>query len=175
MLDLARPEALQVPARPDGAARRHPDHLRRRSPQARRLLGSAAPRHRGSRRAPGARRRSDRRDRQRARVRAHRRQHRSRSRRPGIELPAGSVFGASPAIREVLALVRRIAPSRCNVLVLGERGTGRESVARAVHGQSPRRDKPFVKIDCAGVNAVRIVARLSARARAGHAPSISTR
>jgi DNA-binding NtrC family response regulator len=67
---------------------------------------------------------------------------------PGIELPAGSVFGASAAIREVLALVRRIAPSRCNVLILGERGTGRESVARAVHGQSPRRDRPFVKIDC---------------------------
>ena len=67
---------------------------------------------------------------------------------PAIELPAGSVFGASPAIREVLALVRRIAPSRCNVLVLGERGTGRESVARAVHGQSPRRDRPFVKIEC---------------------------
>ena len=72
---------------------------------------------------------------------------------PALELPAGSVFGASPAIREVLALVRRIAPSRCNVLVLGERGTGRESVARAVHGQSPRRDKPFVKVDCAGVHA----------------------
>ena len=67
---------------------------------------------------------------------------------PGIELPAGSVFGASPAIREVLALVRRIAPSRCNVLVVGERGTGRESVARAVHAQSARRDRPFVKIDC---------------------------
>ena len=59
---------------------------------------------------------------------------------PALELPAGSVFGASPAIREVLALVRRIAPSRCNVLVLGERGTGRESVARAVHAQSSRRD-----------------------------------
>jgi DNA-binding NtrC family response regulator len=67
---------------------------------------------------------------------------------PGIELPAGSVFGASPAIREVLALVRRIAPSRCNVLVLGERGTGRESVARAIHAHSPRRDQPFLKIDC---------------------------
>jgi len=67
---------------------------------------------------------------------------------PGIELPAGSVFGASPAIREVLALVRRIAPSRCNLLVLGERGTGRESVARAVHAQSPHRDKPFVKVEC---------------------------
>ena len=70
---------------------------------------------------------------------------------PGIELPAGSVFGASPAIREVLALVRRIAPSRCNVLVMGERGTGRESVARAVHAQSPRRDRPFVKIESTGV------------------------
>jgi DNA-binding NtrC family response regulator len=67
---------------------------------------------------------------------------------PGIELPAGSVFGASPAVREVLALVRRIAPSRCNVLIVGERGTGRETMARAVHGQSPRRQKPFVKIEC---------------------------
>ena len=72
---------------------------------------------------------------------------------PGIELPAGSVFGASPAIREVLALVRRIAPSRCSVLVMGERGTGRESVARAVHGQSPRRDKPFIKIECSSTPA----------------------
>lgn len=72
---------------------------------------------------------------------------------PGIELPAGSVFGASPAIREVLALVRRVAPSRCNVLVLGERGTGRESVARAVHAQSPHRDKPFVKIECESARA----------------------
>ena len=60
---------------------------------------------------------------------------------PALELPAGSVFGASAAIRDVLTLVRRIAPSRCNVLVLGERGTGRESVARAVHGQSSRRER----------------------------------
>ena len=67
---------------------------------------------------------------------------------PGIGLPSDSVFGASPAIREILALVRRIAPSRCNVLVLGERGTGRESVARAVHAQSPHREKPFIKIEC---------------------------
>jgi two-component system, NtrC family, nitrogen regulation response regulator NtrX len=72
---------------------------------------------------------------------------------PGIELPAGSVFGASPAIREILALVRRVAPSRCNVLVLGERGTGRESVARAVHAQSPHRAKPFVKIECGSARA----------------------
>jgi two-component system nitrogen regulation response regulator NtrX len=85
---------------------------------------------------------------------------------PGLELPADSVFGASPAIREVLALVRRIAPSRCHVLVLGERGTGREMVARAVHAQSPRRDKPFLKIDCSG-SAVDLDAVLDGRTSDG--------
>lgn len=70
---------------------------------------------------------------------------------PAIESGRGGVFGASPAIREALALVRRIAPSRCNVLVLGERGTGRESIARAVHGQSPHQGQPFIKIECAAV------------------------
>jgi two-component system, NtrC family, nitrogen regulation response regulator NtrX len=84
---------------------------------------------------------------------------------PGIELPAGSVFGASPAIREVLALVRRIAPSRCNVLILGERGTGRESVARAVHAQSPHRGKPFVKVECSSAPA-----ELPEAFQADHAP-----
>jgi two-component system nitrogen regulation response regulator NtrX len=79
---------------------------------------------------------------------------------PGIELPAGSVFGASPAIREVLALVRRIAPSRCNVMVLGERGTGRESVARAVHAQSSGREKPLVKVECRNAPAVGLPATL---------------
>jgi two-component system, NtrC family, nitrogen regulation response regulator NtrX len=86
---------------------------------------------------------------------------------PGLELPAGSVFGASPAIREVLALVRRIAPSRCNVLVMGERGTGRESVARAVHAQSPRRDKPFVKVECSSSPPEGLAAVLQGEAATG--------
>jgi DNA-binding NtrC family response regulator len=88
---------------------------------------------------------------------------------PGLELPADSVFGASPAIREVLALVRRIAPSRCNVLILGERGTGREMVARAVHAQSPRRDHPFVRVACTGAAVAELDAVL-----AGDVPPGST-
>jgi two-component system response regulator AtoC len=63
------------------------------------------------------------------------------------ELPEG-VFGTSSAMRDVLAIVRRVAPSRCGVLVVGERGTGREMVARAIHAYGPRRDKPFFKIVC---------------------------
>jgi DNA-binding NtrC family response regulator len=67
---------------------------------------------------------------------------------PAVELPTDSVFGASPAIREVLALVRRLATSRCAVLIVGERGTGREMVARAIHAQGRFADNPFMKITC---------------------------
>jgi DNA-binding NtrC family response regulator len=70
-----------------------------------------------------------------------------------LESAAGTVFGASPAIREALALARRIAPSRCHVLMIGERGTGRESMARVIHGLSPRNEAPFLRMDCAGASA----------------------
>ena len=62
-----------------------------------------------------------------------------------------SVFGASPAMRDVLAIVHRVAPSRCGVLIVGQRGTGREMVARAIHAQGSRRVLPFLKIVCGDV------------------------
>jgi DNA-binding NtrC family response regulator len=62
-----------------------------------------------------------------------------------------TVFGASPAMRDVLGIVHRVAPSRCAVLLVGERGTGREMIARAIHEQSSRRDLPFVKVVCGDV------------------------
>lgn len=62
-----------------------------------------------------------------------------------------TVFGASPAMRDVLGIVHRVAPSRCAVLIVGERGTGREMIARAIHSQSPRRDRPLVKVVCGDV------------------------
>jgi two-component system nitrogen regulation response regulator NtrX len=60
--------------------------------------------------------------------------------------PVDGLFGASPAMRDVLGIVRRVAHSRCGVLIVGERGTGREMIARAIHAQGPRRDAPFIKI-----------------------------
>jgi DNA-binding NtrC family response regulator len=62
---------------------------------------------------------------------------------------ADGVFGASPAIRDVIGMVRRVSQSRCGVLIVGERGTGREMIARAVHAQGARRDRPFLKVVCA--------------------------
>jgi DNA-binding NtrC family response regulator len=69
---------------------------------------------------------------------------------PALDVPADTVFGSSPAITEVLALVRRVAPSRCAVLLAGDRGSGREMVARRIHGQGAHREAPFVKIACLG-------------------------
>jgi two-component system nitrogen regulation response regulator NtrX len=73
--------------------------------------------------------------------------------RPGppgtTPLSPDGMFGSSAAMREVLTLVRRVAPSRCTVLLIGERGTGREMVARGIHSQGPNHAAPFVKIACA--------------------------
>jgi DNA-binding NtrC family response regulator len=59
------------------------------------------------------------------------------------------LFGASPVMAEVRDLVARAARSMATVLVSGESGTGKELIARAIHDESPRRDKPFIKLSCA--------------------------
>jgi DNA-binding NtrC family response regulator len=63
------------------------------------------------------------------------------------------VVGTSSAIREVIGQMRRIAASDCTVLITGESGTGKELIARALHEHGPRRDKPFVPINCAALPA----------------------
>lgn len=72
--------------------------------------------------------------------------------RAPVELWPGSTFGElrgeSSVMRELFALLARVAPSDAHVLVRGETGTGKELVARAIHDASPRRDRPFVVVDC---------------------------
>jgi transcriptional regulator with GAF, ATPase, and Fis domain len=70
---------------------------------------------------------------------------------PPADLPAGSIVGSSPALRQVLGLARKVAASPSAVLIRGESGTGKELLARAVHDNSPRADKPFVKVHCAAL------------------------
>jgi len=57
-----------------------------------------------------------------------------------------------PEWQSLLAVVERIGPSNASVLIQGEPGSDKEALARAVHGLSPRRDAPFLAINCAGVN-----------------------
>jgi DNA-binding NtrC family response regulator len=60
----------------------------------------------------------------------------------------GALFGASPAMREVFAVLERVAPTDMSVLIGGETGTGKELVARALHDESHRAQGPFVVLDC---------------------------
>jgi two-component system response regulator HydG len=69
------------------------------------------------------------------------------------ELPIDGIAGSSPAIRETIEMIRRVADSDATVLVTGESGTGKELVARALHNLSPRRDQPFVAVNCAAMPA----------------------
>ena len=61
---------------------------------------------------------------------------------------APKLIGESPSMARVKQMIDRVAPTDSTVLVLGETGTGKELVARAVHDRSPRADKPFVAINC---------------------------
>jgi formate hydrogenlyase transcriptional activator len=61
------------------------------------------------------------------------------------------IVGSSPALRGVLDQVRTVAPTDATVLIEGETGTGKELIARAIHMHSARRDRPFVKLNCAAI------------------------
>ena len=61
------------------------------------------------------------------------------------------LIGESPQMRKIYDLIERVAQNKTNILIFGESGTGKELVARAIHRQSPRKDKPFVVINCAGI------------------------
>ncbi|PRP92197.1 Nif-specific regulatory protein [Enhygromyxa salina] len=68
--------------------------------------------------------------------------------RPGPSYTFNQIVGESPAMQAVYAVVRKAAGTDATVLINGESGTGKELIARAVHVNSPRRDQPFVKVDC---------------------------
>jgi formate hydrogenlyase transcriptional activator len=61
------------------------------------------------------------------------------------------IVGTSGALREVLDLVRMVAPADCTALIEGETGTGKELIAHAIHNISPRRGHPFIRLNCAAI------------------------
>jgi len=63
-----------------------------------------------------------------------------------------NIIGDSPELQSVFDVVKRAAPTRATVLLLGESGTGKELVAQAIHEESPRKGKPFIKVNCAALS-----------------------
>jgi DNA-binding NtrC family response regulator len=62
-----------------------------------------------------------------------------------------NIIGHSTAMQEIFATITRVAPTRATVLLGGESGVGKDMIARAIHQHSPRKDRPFVKINCAAL------------------------
>ena len=69
------------------------------------------------------------------------------------EFSFDEIIGESPALRRALAQVELAAPAGTTVLILGETGTGKEIIARAIHNLSPRRERTFVKVNCVAIPA----------------------
>jgi formate hydrogenlyase transcriptional activator len=69
----------------------------------------------------------------------------------GLDTAFEGLVGTSLALRHVIQLAETVATGDSTVLLLGETGTGKELVARAIHNRSPRRQRPFVKLNCAAI------------------------
>ena len=70
------------------------------------------------------------------------------------------LVGAGPAMKKLVAQIERVAASETRVFILGETGTGKELVARAIHEKSPRHEQPFITLNCAAVPAELIESEL---------------
>jgi len=81
-------------------------------------------------------------------------------RRLAALVPGTDLIGAAPAMQRVLELVRKVAPSAASVVIQGESGTGKEVLARAIHSLSPRRDGPFLALNCSAIPPTLIEAEL---------------
>ena len=63
----------------------------------------------------------------------------------------GEIAGQSSALKKVLHQIQLVSGTNSTVLILGESGTGKELIARAVHERSPRKQRPFIKVNCAAI------------------------
>ena len=85
------------------------------------------------------------------------------------------IVGRSPAMLKMLARVEVAAPASSTVLILGETGTGKELVARALHDRSPRRDRPLVKVNCSALSAGLVESELFGHVKGAFTGALSNR
>jgi sigma-54 specific flagellar transcriptional regulator A len=88
-----------------------------------------------------------------------------------VRLPTGTSF----AIRDVISLIRQVAEHDSTVLILGESGTGKEVAARAIHDLSPRRQRPFVAVNCGAIPAELLESELFGHEKGAFTGAVATR
>ena len=86
-----------------------------------------------------------------------------------------AMVGESAALHSVFDVVKRAAPTKATVLLLGESGTGKELVAQAIHQESDRRDKPFIKVACAALSETLLESELFGHERGSFTGAVGRR
>ena len=86
-----------------------------------------------------------------------------------------NIVGRSQAVREVLSRILKVAPTDATVLITGESGTGKELVAKAIHANSRRADRPFVPVNCAAITETLLESELFGHARGAFTGAVSAR
>jgi two-component system response regulator HydG len=86
-----------------------------------------------------------------------------------------NLLGKSPVMQNVFALIRQAAPGDVNVLITGESGTGKELVAKALHFNSPRAERPFLPINCAAVPATLLESELFGHVKGAFTGAVGSR
>ncbi|MCP4675394.1 MAG: sigma-54-dependent Fis family transcriptional regulator [Deltaproteobacteria bacterium] len=86
-----------------------------------------------------------------------------------------NIIGRSRSIREILTRIIKIAPTDTTVLITGESGTGKELIAKAIHANSRRADRPFVPVNCAAISETLLESELFGHTRGAFTGAVSTR
>jgi two-component system response regulator HydG len=86
-----------------------------------------------------------------------------------------NIVGKSSSVREVLGRIVRVAPTDATVLITGESGTGKELVAKAIHANSKRSDRPFVSINCAAITETLLESELFGHAKGSFTGAVNAR
>jgi DNA-binding NtrC family response regulator len=104
-------------------------------------------------------------------------QDENRSLRERVEVAAAppALIGESPALREVLRLAEKVAPTDTRVLIAGESGTGKELLARAIHARSSRARMPFVAVNCGALAETLLESELFGHERGAFTGAVATR
>src|SRR5687767_15145780 len=94
---------------------------------------------------------------------------------PSSGPPIAGIIGSSPAMQEVYRVTRQVAKSNASVLLLGETGTGKELIAKAVHQLSRRASRPFIRVNCGALSESLLESELFGHVRGAFTGAIDNR